>query len=360
MELLNNPTIKYGFSTRAVPLEDMRGGLPMAGAPEIGDLVLAEVLNIGKNKTIEERNGRTMYLFPGDLIVGSFGNRYATDQFEGYVPQGPVDTCDMISVGGVCGEVASRHDSIAGPTKLRVLDLVAGEDGRSINSRSYGLSYGLSTGGGSIGGAEVILVVGSSMDSGKTTTAGTLVRALSRAGYGVAAAKVTGTAAGKDARFFESCGARPVLDFINAGYPSTYMLTPDELLTVYQTLLGHLQETRPDYIVLEVADGIFQRETRMLLGSEALRNTVDHVFFAAGDSLAVECGVCRLLGRGLPLRATSGAITQSELSVREAEEASGLPCLGIDQMMNGELMGLLRIPEGSEGAFRAPDLAKVS
>ncbi|MGF1471226.1 MAG: DUF1611 domain-containing protein [Rubrobacteraceae bacterium] len=337
MEPLNNPTIKCGFSSRAVPPEDMRGLLPMGGTPEVGDLVVAEVLSIGKNKTIEECTGRTMYLFPGDLIVGAFGNRYATDQFEGYVPHGPVEACDMLSVGGVCGEVTSRHDSTAGPTRLRVLGLVAGEDGRAINSRAYGLPPR-----GVAGGAEVILVVGSSMNSGKTTTAGTLARGLSRAGFEVAAAKVTGTAAGKDARFFESCGARPVLDFTSAGYPSTYMLGLGELLTIHHGLAGYLQETGPDYIVLEVADGIFQRETRMLLDSARFRADVDHVFFAAGDSLAAECGVRCLLERGLPLRATSGALTQSELAIRETEEATGIPCLGIGRMMGDELLDVLQ------------------
>lgn len=356
MEGLNELNLKHGFSARAVPPEVLGGISPMSGAPSTGDVAVAKVLSVGKNKTIEERTGRTLYLFPGDVIVGSFGNRYATDQFEGYVPQGPVETCDMISVGGVCGEVASQHDSMANPTKLRVLGLATDKSGKPINSRSYGLSPKSS--GSS--GAEVILVVGSSMDSGKTMTAGTLCRALSRSGLRVAAAKVTGTAAGKDGRFMESSGASPVLDFTSVGYPSTYMLNRDELLALHQTLLGHLNSAAPDYIVLEIADGIFQRETRMLLDSEAFRQSVDHVFFAAGDSLAVECGVRCLLESGLPLRATSGALTQSELMIREAEEASGLPCLGTDRMMNGELTGLLQTSESMAKAFRMPDLAEVS
>ena len=83
------------------------------------------------------------------------------------------------------------------------------------------------------------------MNSGKTTTAGTLARALSRANFSVAAGKITGTAAGKDARFFEACGARPVLDFTSAGYPSTYMLSLEELLGIYNSILGHLRAAIP-------------------------------------------------------------------------------------------------------------------
>jgi hypothetical protein len=299
-------------------------------------MVVAEVLSVGKNKTLEVRSGVTMYLFEGDRIVGTFGHRYATDQYEGYVPEGPVEKCDLLSVGGVCGKVVSRHTAMGEPTRLRVLGMVGDQDGRPINQCGFGLPPQ-----GNGGGGEVILVVGSSMNAGKTTTVGTLTRALSRAGFSVAAGKVTGTAAGKDGRFFASCGARPALDFTTVGYPSTYMVGLDELLTIYHGLLAHLRAADTDYIILEVADGIFQRETRMLLESAEFRAGADHVFFAAGDSLSAESGVRFVQDYGLPLRATAGAITQSALATREAEEATGLPCLSVKRIMDGTLMEML-------------------
>lgn len=337
MKLFDDPTVKHGFATRAVPPAEMAGVVPMSRAPRVGDMVMAEVLSIGKNKTLEARNGVTMYLFEGDRIVGAFGHRYATDQYEGYVPDGPVERCDLLSVGGVCGEVVSRHTAMGEPTKLRVLGMVGDHDGRPINQRGFGLPP-QGNGGGD---AEVILVVGSSMNAGKTTTVGTLTRALSRAGFSVAAGKVTGTAAGKDGRFFASCGARPSLDFTTVGYPSTYMLGLDELLTIHRDLLAHLRAADTDYIILEVADGIFQRETCMLLESAEFRDVADHVFFAAGDSLSAESGVRFVQDYGLPLRATAGAITQSVLATREAEDATGLPCLSVKRIMDGTLMEML-------------------
>ena len=72
----------------------------------------------------------------------------------------------------------------------------------------------------------MILVVGISHELRQDHCCGHLGTALSRANFSVAAGKITGTAAGKDARFFEACGARPVLDFTSAGYLSTYMLQP--------------------------------------------------------------------------------------------------------------------------------------
>lgn len=339
MQLFDDPTLKHGYATRAVPLAEMTGLVAASRAPCIGDVVLAEVLSVGKNKTIEDRDGVTLYLFEGDRILGSFGHRYATDQYEAYVPEGPVERCDMLSVGGVCGKVVSRHTSMGEPTRLRVLGLVSGEDGSPINQRGFVIPPRLNGNGRGIG--EVILVVGSAMNSGKTTTVGTLTRALIRAGFSVAAAKITGTAAGKDGRFFRSCGARPALDFTAAGYPSTYMISLGELLGIHRKLMAQIRPSNPDYTIIEIADGIFQRETRMLLECAEFRAGIDHVFFAASDSLSAESGVRFVQDYDLPIRAAAGSITQSLLATREAEEATGLPCLSVKRMMDGTIMEVL-------------------
>jgi len=314
--------------------------------------VLVEVLDLGRHNRMEVRTGLTMALFPGDHIVGAFGNRYATDQYEGYVPSQPVEECDLLSVGGVCGEVASQHASmVVDPTRLRIVGLVSDKYGRPINQRTFGLPSH-AAGERLESSAEVILVVGSAMNSGKTTTAGTLARALSRANFSVAAGKITGTAAGKDGRFYEACGARPVLDFTSAGYPSTYMLALEELLGIYNSILGNLRASNPDYIILEIADGVLQRETRMLLESAEFRRSADHVFFAAGDSLSVESGVRSIREYGLPLRATAGSVTQSPLASREAEEALGVPCMNTERIMDGTLKEVLGTGRALEWSAR--------
>ena len=355
MKLLDHANLRYSLTTRAVPLEAMVGLVAPVQKPRVGQLIVAEVLKVGKNSTLEDRTGLSAPIFPGNRIVGAFGNRYATQQFEGYVPTRPVRRCELLSIGGVCGSVASQHAGIRSPTRLRVLGLVSDHRGQPVNQSAFAVQPLRPDPAG-----EVILVVGASMNSGKTTVGGMLVRALSQAGFRVAAAKLTGTAAGKDPRFYLSCGAGPVLDFVDAGYPSTYMLDPDELVRLQDVLLSQLRATRPDYIVLEVADGIFQRETRMLLRSEEFRAAVDHVFFAANDSLSAESGVRHLRAYGLPIRAVSGVLTQSPLGVREAEEATGVPCLSAVQIREGaalELLGasrLLRLGAVVQDAKPAP------
>jgi hypothetical protein len=354
MRILDHETIKPTLTTHAVPLSAMVGVTPLWQTPHIGDLVVAEVLSLGKHTAIENRESVRESIFPGDLIVGAFGNRYATDQYEGYVPDVPTSFCDLLSIGGVCGNVVSRHVAMVSPTKLRIHGLACDQDGQVINLRQFGLRPRSSDGSG-----EVILVVGSSMNAGKTTVVGTLARALSRAGFRVAAAKLTGTASSKDTRFFASSGARPVLDFTDAGYPSTYMLGIDDLVHMHRTLLAHLRAAAPDYIIIEIADGIFQRETKLLLEHPEILETVDHVFFAANDSLSALTGQRFATEHNLPLRAIAGRVSMSPLATREAEDVTGLPCLTNQQILSGAALRLLTV-DRSARLDVAPSVARLA
>ena len=49
VRLIDYPIIKYGFATRAVPLDEMAKAVPLYAPPRIGDLVLAEVQDIGRH-----------------------------------------------------------------------------------------------------------------------------------------------------------------------------------------------------------------------------------------------------------------------------------------------------------------------
>ncbi|MCU0490537.1 MAG: DUF1611 domain-containing protein [Chloroflexaceae bacterium] len=327
---------KRTYATYLAPATDMDGYTWPTIKPQIGDILAAEIISLGKHNTIETINGVTLNIFPGDRILGAFGYRYATDQYEGVVPDVWSEMCDLLSVGGVCGEVRSAHSTIGAPTRLRILGALCTAQGQPLNLRTFARPAPKVLPSG-----EVILVVGTSMNSGKTTTVGTLARSLSRVGFRVAAAKITGTAAGKDGRFFASCGANPVFDFTHCGLPSTAMLEREELEAIFTDLVSRTAATSPDYTILEIADGIFQRETRMLLESDVVRARVNHLFFAASDSLGAECGVRRLRADGWPLRAVAGLVAASPLASREVEDEVGVPCLSIAQLMNQPLLHLL-------------------
>jgi hypothetical protein len=117
------------------------------------------------------------------------------------------------------------------------------------------------------------------MDAGKTTTAAHMVRSLTDAGHVVAAAKLTGTACGKDANLLYDAGAVAVFDFTHAGWPSTANLSLGELLSISGRIRAGLAAHAPEFVILEIADGVVQRETAMMLAAPAFRDSIDAVVF---------------------------------------------------------------------------------
>jgi uncharacterized NAD-dependent epimerase/dehydratase family protein len=98
--------------------------------------------------------------------------------------------------------------------------------------------------------APVILLVGTSMSAGKTTTARVVVRMLADRGLRVLACKITGAARYRDILSCLDVGAEHVLDFVDAGLPSTVC---DE--SIYAPALEHMMSRMaaldPDVIVAE-------------------------------------------------------------------------------------------------------------
>lgn len=316
------------YSVRRVPAEAMRC-LRCDLAPGAGDVVLARVERIGQHKRLHTAEGGRRELFPGDLVLVAYANRYAPSQFEAHVPR-DLEACDLAAGGGIAARVVRRHARMRAPTRLHPLGLVTSDpDGPPLNVAGFALAPPVSR---PPIAAPVLAVVGTSMDAGKTATAAHLVRGLRDHGQRVGYAKVTGTAAGGDPGLVRDAGAHVVLDFTDVGYASTYRIPPRAVEAVFEDLLLHLDGAGVDAIVVEVADGLLQRETRALLESVAFRSRIDGLIFASADSVGAVGGVRWLMDRGLPVTALSGRIMTSPLQVQEAAIATRLPLYDLDHL----------------------------
>jgi len=91
--------VRVPYALRRVPQENLSGLLPPSEPPQSGDIALAKVEKIGRNTNLELPSGRRCALYVGDLMVGVFGNRYATMQFEGYA-RTDGEHCDLLSIAG--------------------------------------------------------------------------------------------------------------------------------------------------------------------------------------------------------------------------------------------------------------------
>ena len=103
-----------------------------------------------------------------------------------------------------------------------------------------------------------------------------------------------------------------------------------------------LLEEQPEYIVYEIADGILQRETRMLLEAPKFRKTIDAVVYAAPDSPSCESGVRSLRALKYNVVAAAGLVANSRLGMAEVQAATGVPCFNGEMILGGALNNALQ------------------
>ena len=338
MEPFTNARIKWPYATHLIDPSVVKGLLPMVDGHDPGSLVLVRVVTLGKHRDLESHAGRKMSIFAGDVFVGVLGDRYATDQFEG-VGRVQGSLGHIIGIGGVVGEVVSMNNRMVPPTVIEYLGRLADADGQPLHLSRF---QALPAQPLCQRAATTILSLGAAMNSGKTTTAAQMIRSLTVAGHRVAAAKVTGTACVKDPNFLYDAGAVAVLDFTHAGWPSTANLTLEQLLSITGRIRAALQTHDPEFVIIEIADGILQRETAMMLANDAFRATIDAVTFAGPDPLSCDAGVRRLRELGYPILATAGIVANGPLGIAEVEAACGVRCLPGETILSGGLVSQLR------------------
>jgi len=330
---------KIAYSVHRIPRGAMKTLLTGDRRPRSGDLVLAEIVRLGRHCRIELGNGRRAQLFPGDRVILCYGNHYAPDQFEAYVPK-DLGPCQMVARSGIAARQHCKHSPIREATEILPLGLLGDECGRPLNLADWSLPAR------DLGRAPLTLaVLGTSANAGKTTTATHLIRGLRQAGLQVGAAKITGTDAGGDVWLMQDSGAYPVLDFTDAGFASTFNLPPQVLKQITATLCGYLAESGAEVIILEVTDGLLQTETATLLASDWFPRLVDGVILTATDALGAKAGVELLHQRHIPVLAVSGTLTASPLMVAETRRVVSCPVVGKTELTAANVLEILRIGE---------------
>jgi len=317
----STPSIHWSWSCRRVnasriPLED-----PASAAPPVaGDVALVRVETTEFHKHITTAENRRLRLYPGAQFVGVFGNRYAAAAFEAEV-QG---TCNlnMLTAAGMIGTVKSKHHGVAEPTQLSLVGFLRDADGARLNLKQRLFRPA----------AErrlpknVLYIVGSGMNSGKTTTAARLIKGLCRLGLNVAACKLTGSVSNRDQDEMAAAAEHQCIDFSDFGFPSTYLCAKEELMELFYTMMTELAPGDPDIVLVELADGLLQRETAMLLAEPEILQAGRGVVLTAAGSLSALWGAERLRQLGYKIVAVSGKFTSAPLAMREfSENDSNIP-----------------------------------
>jgi len=335
--------IKRTYVCRDIINHRIKSNIPLNYIPQVADVGIFEVMHIGKHKNIQGFEKRNITIIAGDYIMGAFGTRYATAQFEGYVPDHLNQELHILGAGGTIGVIKSMHYDYKdiGPTKLRFVGLATNDQGEVYNTKKLRAKNIVPFSGAAASATKVILSLGSSMDSGKTTSAAYLAHGLKEAGHKVAYIKLTGTIYTKDCDLVNDLGADITADFGDFGFPSTYMCSQKELFDLYESLLSKILTTQPDYVIMEIADGLYERETKMLLTNKRFISTIEAVIFSAGDSLSAISGIEVLNKWGIYPLAISGLFTASPLLVREVQENIDTPVFTIDELGSADKIHVL-------------------
>jgi len=182
-----------------------------------GDYVICKIIDPGSNKlALELPNGRMRSVMGGELVIGVLGERFATLEATGtWKKVGQDGKLHILTAAGLFGKLTSKSvfmpNMIAvkymGHTFRKGLKLTMEVFVKPITSKKFV--------------TPTVLLVGTSMSSGKTISARIVTNLFKIAGLRVVGAKLTGAGRYKDILAIKDVGADVILDFVDAGLPSS-------------------------------------------------------------------------------------------------------------------------------------------
>lgn len=287
-----------------------------------GAVVFAQVLD-DKNTTplIEFSTGRIGLLVTGDTIPGVLGKRRATREFSGDVPKSLKvgDTLYLLSQSGVLGEIQGVDPGYGQALPLKFLGGLT-QKGKPLNLIDS-VTEGSNLWGNS---APLIAVVGTCMNTGKTTTICKIVKYFKQKGLKIAYAKLTGIAYQGELLKVKDFGADETLNFVDGGLPSTCG-DPSQSTKVAIGLLKKLNQTNPDLIIAEFGASILgEYNVSTLLENLEIRQQIKATILAANDSVAAWGAKEILHQHGMTISLITGPVANNLTEAHFVEKKLGI------------------------------------
>jgi hypothetical protein len=173
-------------------------------------------------------------------------------------------------------------------------------------------------------GGPIVLVVGTSMDAGKTSAAKVITRQLKALGRRVVGVKLTGAGRYRDILAMQDAGADAVFDFVDAGLPSTVCPQP-EYRTALAGVLSMVTAEAPDVVVAEAGASPLEPYNGSTLLAE-IRAQVRFTVLCASDPYAV-VGVAQ--GFGIVPDLVAGVATNTSAGIELIRRLTGLEALNL-------------------------------
>jgi hypothetical protein len=314
---------KIGSATSPLNLSRHLSIVPGNGAPRAGDVVVARVLTDNATyNMLELPTGRLAKVNPGDLIVGVLGRRRALKGFVGDVPVkvSAGDTLHLLNLGGVIGSCSGHHSSLNDAIQVEVIGLACDDQGKVRNIADVALPMRETLGQT----VPLVVIAGACMNSGKTYAATEIIQLATRAGWRVAAAKLSGIACLRDTLNMADHGAIATASFLDCGLPST--VGADNLAPVAKAIIARLNESTPDLVVVELGDGILGGySVESIFEDPELRAAMTTLVFCASDYVGAWGGIELFRRRGISVDLVAGSVTDSQMGEDYIEREFKVP-----------------------------------
>lgn len=285
-----------------------------------GDYVEAEVVGLPTSLyRIEDRQGHMVKVEAGDWVVGALGDRAATLEGVGSWRDVRDDgVMHALTSAGLMARFTSFSTLFPEPLRLVYRGHLR-RNGNKVCMRDFAIQS--TTHEFSV---PTLLLVGTSMSAGKTTTGRRVCKELDRAGLFVIGAKLTGAGRYRDILSYLKTGAREIYDFVDAGLPST-IVPESEFRAAIRPLLNLFNTRQPDLLLVEAGASPLEPYNGAALMDELGDNIVCTIL-CASDPYAV-VGVEKAFGLTPDL--VTGPATQTSAAVELVRKLTGLRGINI-------------------------------
>ena len=314
---------KIGSATAPLGLARTVAVVSGSPSPRAGDVVAVRALTDSATyNMLELPTGRLAKINPGDVLLGVLGRRRALKGFVGDIPASVQagDKLHLLNMGGVIGCCTGHHSSLGDAIKLEVIGMVCDENDRILNIADAALPARTELGDS----APLVMIAGTSMNSGKTYAATELIKQATRVGLKVAAAKLSGVACLRDTLNMADHGAVATASFLDCGLPSTVAI--GDLAPTAKAILARLNEANPDLIVIELGDGILGGySVESVFADGELRDATAALVFCASDYVGAWGGIELMRRQGIEVDVIAGSVTDSQMGEDYIRRQFGVP-----------------------------------
>lgn len=248
---------------------------------QTGDYVVCKILDTSNNDLkIELKNGRMRGVMEGELLVGALGERFATLDATGTWKKVGADLKLTVLTGaGLLGKLTSKSYYSPGLINVQYLGHAV-RNGEKLTMESFVKPMKEQP-----FNIPVVLFVGTSMSAGKTTAARIVTKLLLEANYKVVGAKITGAGRLKDILAVRDVGADAVIDFVDAGLPSS--ICPRKVFKAkMEYMKNFISSVKADVAVIEIGASPIEPYNGDL-ACAAIKDQVKCVVLCASDPYAV-------------------------------------------------------------------------